>query len=97
VDEPTSLAEDLLRAVVLRLISKGVMDAGDLLAISEEFAAKAHAASDEDDCYRFEMLADTANAIILEAEAPTESEWKAEQARARFRLIEGSPDGGNVT
>jgi hypothetical protein len=74
-------ADDLLTAFIVMLYRKGVIDAADMTALADEFGVKG---DDE--------KAHLVNCLIVEAEAPAQADWQAEQARKRLRIVQ--PDGG---
>jgi len=81
VDEETSLSERMLRAIIVQMVEAGTIPA-ELIADASEYA------SDKGD-------GDAAHAlgcIFLETQAPSQSEWMAEQRRSQMRSI----DGGKV-
>ncbi len=71
-DEPVSIAEELVMALLVQLLRKGAIDEADIEAMTEGLSDGA---------------GHLANCAIVEAAAPSTSEWKAEQARARFRVV----------
>lgn len=88
-DEP-SIAEEILLAVLARMIRTGALSEDDIEAISADLDAKAQdaAGADRD---RLEEAAHQFNCTVLDAHTPTKAEWKAERARARLRVIDGKP------
>jgi hypothetical protein len=84
MSQASNLVEDMLSAIVVKLVRKGVLSRDDLLEISDGFRKQALATMDADDKYRLEELAHTANCLILEADEPEGSDWQADPARSRF-------------
>lgn len=73
LDDPP-IAEDLVLALVTRLLRKGLIDAGDIEAMCASLS---------------EGAAHQLRCCILEAEAPTTSERQAAQARLRLHVVKG--------
>jgi len=68
------LAEELVMALLVQMIRKGLVDEDDIEAMVQGLSDEAgHMAS----------------CAIVEAAAPQASEWKADQARARFHVVKG--------
>lgn len=76
MDEPPCTAEAIASALTVTLLRKGVLDPDDIATAADSVEA-------ED-----ENAAHVLRCAVIEAEAPTQSEWLAEQARKRFRVIE---------
>ena len=77
MDEPVTIAEELAGALIVRLLRNGVLTNDDVLEMAAGLSEDAQ---------------HLANALIVEALAPPTSEWKAERARGRFRVIEGGEE-----
>ena len=75
-----STALNLVLALIRRLHGEGALDDSDLAAIADEVDS----AREED-----AEAAHQVRCIGIEAAAPSQSDWKAERARSRFRVIEG--------
>jgi hypothetical protein len=75
-------SQTIALALIRQLCRAGALDASDIEAIAETLEADGH--SDEAHLVRCEML----NAM-----APTQSEWDAERRRSRMQIV--PPDGGN--
>lgn len=73
-DAPPCFAENVLAALIIQMIRSGALAEDDLLAAADTL---------DDDESAF------LQALIVEAAAPPLSEWKADRARSRFRVIEG--------
>lgn len=85
-DEPEpTIGEIMATALAKALVRKGVLDRADINAVADELDASA----EPDDRTAAHVLRCTA----IEAEAPPASEWAADRARARFRVIEGGKEG----
>jgi hypothetical protein len=79
-------------ALAVALYRSGKLTVGDIEGMSESLAQKAAAATG-DEAERFETAAHLANCLILEAEIDgMETQWRADQARSRFRVIEGKTE-----
>lgn len=76
-EAPPPLAEELFTALAAGLIRKGLLDESDIEAMC--------AGLTEDAAHQLRCC-------LIEAAAPTQSEWAAEQARRGFRVIRN--DGG---
>lgn len=72
VDEPVSLAEEIVMALIVQLLRRGLIDETDIEAAAAGLSEEAQ---------------HLVNCAIIEAAAPPESEWSAEQARSRFRVV----------
>lgn len=70
------LAEEVVSALIVALIRAGALDPDDMLAI-EGLSEDARAHIE---------------ALIVEAAAPSQADWQAEQRRKRLRIV--TPDGG---
>jgi len=77
----TPLAERMLRAFLKQMIKTEAVDPDDMVEVVEALQK----AGDEE-------AAHAMAALIVEAHAPEQSDWQAERARARFRVIDG-PEG----
>jgi len=77
MDQP--LAERMLRAFLKQMIKTEAVDPDDMVEIVEAL----HREGDED-------AAHAMAALIVEANAPDQSDWEAERARARFHVIQGN-------
>jgi hypothetical protein len=77
MDQP--LAERMLRAFLKQMIKTEAVDPDDMVEIVEVL----HREGDED-------AAHAMAALIVEANAPDQSDWEAERARARFHVIQGN-------
>jgi hypothetical protein len=75
-------SQTIALALIRQLCRAGALDAAEIEAIAA--ALEADGAPDDAHLVRCEML----NAV-----APTQSEWEAEQRRGRMRIV--PPDGGN--
>lgn len=77
-------AEPLILALITQLVRRGDLDADDIdqMATGLEEEGEGEAAH-------------LCRAAFVEAHAPSASDWNAERARARMRLIK--TDGGNET
>ncbi|GAA4827473.1 hypothetical protein GCM10023232_27230 [Sphingosinicella ginsenosidimutans] len=85
MDEPEpTIGEIIATALAKALVRKGVLDRDDIAAATDELSASA----EPDD----QTAAHVLRCAAIEAEAPTASEWGAERARARFRVIEGGEE-----
>ncbi len=78
MDEETSLAERMLRAIIMQMEKAGIIPA-DLIADASAYA------SDKGD----DDAAHALGCIFLETQAPSQSEWMAEQRRSQMRSIDG--------
>lgn len=76
-DQPVTIAEELATALIVRLMRLGVITDKDVLEMTAGLSEEAQ---------------HMANALIIEAMAPQDSDWKADRARARFRVIEGGEE-----
>ncbi len=85
-DTTPTPAEELLVALMSALVQKGVLVDQDVLDIAGALEDSA-AGEPEDIAERLEAAADLARCSLLEAEAPSQEEFNAEQARSRFRLV----------
>lgn len=74
----TPLAERMLKAFMTQMIRAEAIDEADVVEMAD---AMREAGDDEG--------ADAFMNIILQANTPTQSEWEADRARARFRAIDG--------
>ena len=73
------LSERMLRAFLKQMIKTEAVDPDDMVEIVEAL----HREGDED-------AAHAMAALIVEANAPDQSDWEAERARARFHVIQGN-------
>jgi uncharacterized caspase-like protein len=92
--ERPCFAERLLGSLVPALIRSGDIAEATVLDLADQFDAEARHASIE----RAQELADMAAALrawAIEAAGPTRSEWLAERARSRLRVVESPPVGGS--
>lgn len=82
MQEP-SLAEDMLAAIVARLLAKRLLTEDDMHEVAEAFDAEADilTGADKD---RMATLANMARGWGLESVAPEETEWQADNAGLRF-------------
>lgn len=71
-DQPVSLAEELVTALVIHLLREGVIAETDLIAINEGLSEDAR---------------HLVGAMIVEAAAPGESDGRAQLRRERFRIV----------
>lgn len=76
-DAPPCLAEEVVVALLTQLLRKGLIDEDDLEAMC--------AGLGEDAAHQIRCC-------FLEAAAPSQSEWEAERARARFRVVKGGEE-----
>jgi hypothetical protein len=74
-----SIAEDLVRALGAALVRKGVLGADDIIE-----AAEIAARSGDDNAAD---VAHALNCMIIEAAAPDQAEWEAQQRRARMHVV----------
>lgn len=72
-DAPPPVAEEIVMALLVRLLRRGVIDQDDIQAMAAEVG--------DDAGHLF-------NCAIVEASAPKESDWRAKRARAQFRVVE---------
>lgn len=72
MDDAPPIAEDLVLAVTTALIRKGLLDESDIEAICVGLS---------------EDAAHAVRCCVVEAAAPKESDWRAERARERFRVV----------
>jgi hypothetical protein len=81
VDEeaPPPPAEELVLALFVHLLRSGAISEADVLAMGENLS---------------EGAKHLANCTILEAAAPSQSEWRAEMARKRFVIVPNDGDAG---
>lgn len=82
-DEPC-IAETIVSALAVALLRKGALDPDDIASAADDLDAEGETTA-----------AHVLRCSIVAAEAPTASEWQAEQRRKRIRLIEPGADGGN--
>lgn len=75
-------------ALAVRLYRNGVIDLDDCAAMADALNQKAANARFEDIRDRLESAAHLATVIPVEAAERPQSDFKAEQARKRFRLVE---------
>lgn len=75
------MPEPIATALIAHLVRIGVLDGDDIDAIGKTLDADGETEA-----------AHEARCAFLEAGAPTASEFRADQARARFRVV---ADGGN--
>lgn len=85
MDETPSIGEELAMALAVQLYRKGIIDERDCAEMSNRLMAKGGDIAED--------AAHLAPCIPIEAEAPSDREWSARQARSRFRLVPA--DGGN--
>lgn len=78
-------------ALAVALYRKDVIGADDLAAATDSLLKRAATGSDEE-ADRLSTAAHLLTTVMLEAEMPSEREWKAEQARARFHVVKSEPD-----
>lgn len=74
MDQP--LADRMLRALLVQLLRADAIDPDDILAASDNLASS----GDEEAAHAMRCL-------IVESLAPEQSEWEADQRRARFRVV----------
>ncbi|MBH0112711.1 hypothetical protein I5E68_07070 [Novosphingobium sp. YJ-S2-02] len=72
------LAERMLRAFLIQMMRSEAIDPEDINAAADQLE------SDGDDEAAHQM-----RCLILDAAAPSMSEWTADRARARFHTIDG--------
>ena len=77
MDQP--LAERMLRAFLLQMIRTEAVDPDDIAEAADCLARE----GDEEAAHAMRCL-------ILEASQPSQSDWEAERARARFHVIDGN-------
>jgi hypothetical protein len=77
-DAPPPIAEDLILAVTTGLLRKGLLDEADIEAMCAGL-------NDE--------TAHQLRCCVLEAAAPSQSEWRAEMARRRFVVVKNEGEG----
>lgn len=75
------MTSQLTVALLEQLVRSGIFDADDI----DEMATRLDEAGHTDD-------ARSARATFLQAQAPTQAEWEAQQRRAQIEVV---PDGGN--
>jgi hypothetical protein len=75
-------ADALIIALVEQLVRKGALNADDVDAMAERLDGEG-----EDEAAHW------ARAALVQAMATPASEWSADQARSRFRIV--TSDGGN--
>lgn len=80
-DEPETLAERMLRAVLVQLLKSGKIDESDLFEAADALEGD----GDGEAAYQLRILP-------VEAAATPQSEWVAEQRRSTMRIV---PNGGN--
>lgn len=66
-------AEEIVMALIVQLLRRGLIEPSDIEAMGEGLSEEA---------------AHLANCAVVEAAAPSQSEWQAERARSRFRVVE---------
>lgn len=76
-DQPVTIAEEVVAALVIGLLRRGVIDESDIREMAQGLSDEAG-----------HLL----NALVVEAAAPTQSDWSAEQRRKRFRLVPSGPE-----
>lgn len=75
------MSDILTLALIRRMYAEGLLDLGDIGAIAEDVEP-----ADE-------MLAHRVRCAAIEATQTPQSEWEAEKARDRFRVIDGGNGG----
>ena len=73
-DAPQTIGEEIAMALVVQLLRKGAIDEADVDTMAEGLSDDAQ-----------HLL----NCAIVEAAAPAASDWRAEKARGRFRVVDG--------
>lgn len=71
-------------ALIRRLCAEGVISSDDVDAIAEDLDERGEA-----------EVAHAVRCEFIQAIAPSESDWQAEQRRSRFEIVP-TPDGGNA-
>lgn len=77
MDDEPPIAEELTLALITMMVRKGQIDESDIETLCEGLSEEA---------------AHQARCCLLDALAPKESDWRAEQARSRLRLITGGEE-----
>lgn len=72
-DQPVTIAEELAAALIVQMLRLEMIDAADVKAMGEGLSEEAR-----------HLL----NTLIVEAEAPSDSDWRAGERRKRFRVVE---------
>lgn len=75
------MTSPLTAALIEQMVRNGLLDADDI----DEMATRLDAAGHTDDARR-------CRAAFVQAHAPSQSDWEAQQRRARIQAV---PDGGN--
>lgn len=92
MDAPQSLEAELFSSVIVMMLRKGIISRDDMAEVAEEFERRADEHGEGEAKERLEQLAHLASCLILEAAAPPVSEWRADQRRSRFRVIESNSE-----
>lgn len=74
----TPLAERMLKALLIQMLRSDAMDPDDITEAADALAD----AGDEEAAHELRCM-------IVEAVAPSPSDWQADKARSRFRSIDG--------
>lgn len=72
-DQPETVGEELAAALIVHMLRTGALSDDDVIAMAAGLSDEAR---------------DVANSLIIEAVAPSDSEWAAERARKRFRVVD---------
>lgn len=78
------ISDRVLLALIRQLIRSDAIDTDDIIAAADDLKARG------DDDAAFVLMA-----TIVEAHAPSQSDWEAERRRGRFRVVEtrdGNPE-----
>lgn len=78
MEEPPCTAEAMASALTRAMIRKGLLNEADIAEAADELEATGE-----------NMAAHVMRCAAIEANAPAQSDWSADRARARFRVIEG--------
>lgn len=74
-----SITEDLIMALGVALVRKGVLDTDDIIDASERAGKSSSPNAD--------AVAHALNCMVIEAAAPDPGDWQVEQRRKQMRLV----------
>ena len=87
MDKTQSLDAELMQALVVELIREGLIPGQVIERVQRAFEEKAQANAGNDLSVRYEALARKALSIQLEAEGPSNSDFRASQRRQQMHAV----------
>jgi len=92
MDTPQSLDAELMQALIVELIREGLIPRQVMERVQRRFEGRAQANAGNDRSIRYETLARIALSIQLEAEGPSNSDFRASQRRQQIHAVPEDPE-----